>query len=47
MVEVTQRGVAWEDYLQGEPRDLEFYEIEDGEVTVVEAPMYRRLPVEV
>ena len=38
MAEVTQKVITWEDYLQGEPKDLEFYEIEDGEVIVVGAP---------
>ncbi len=38
MAEVTQKVITWEDYLRGEPKDLEFYEIEDGEVIVVGAP---------
>ena len=38
MAEVVQKVITWEDYLQGEPKDLEFYEIEDGEVIVVGAP---------
>ena len=38
MAEVIQKVITWEDYLQGEPRDLEFYEIEDGKVIVVGAP---------
>jgi len=38
MAEVAQKVITWEDYLQGEPKDLEFYEIEDGEVIVVGAP---------
>ncbi|MFN4180151.1 MAG: Uma2 family endonuclease [Armatimonadota bacterium] len=38
MAEVTQKVITWEDYLKGEPKDLEFYEIEDGEVIVVGAP---------
>ncbi|MCS7186087.1 MAG: Uma2 family endonuclease [Armatimonadota bacterium] len=38
MAEVAQKVITWEEYLQGEPKDLEFYEIEDGEVIVVGAP---------
>jgi len=38
MAEVTQKVITWEEYLQGEPKDLEFYEIEDGEVIIVGAP---------
>lgn len=40
MVEVTRKVITWEEYLQGEPKDLEFYEIEDGEVIVVGAPSF-------
>jgi Uma2 family endonuclease len=38
MAEVARKVITWEDYLQGEPKDLECYEIEDGEVIVVGAP---------
>jgi len=38
MAEVAQKVITWEDYLQGEPKDLECYEIEDGEVIAVGAP---------
>jgi len=37
MAEVIQKVITWEDYLQGEPKDLEFYEIEDGKVIVAGA----------
>jgi len=38
MAEVARKVITWEDYLQGEPKGLECYEIEDGEVIVVGAP---------
>ncbi len=38
MAEVTQRVINWEEYLRGEPKGLEFYEIEDGEVVAMVAP---------
>ncbi len=40
MAEVTPKVITWEDYLRGEPKDLEFYEIEDGELIVVGAPSF-------
>lgn len=38
MAKVAQKVVTWEEYLQGEPKDLERYEIIDGEVIEVGAP---------
>ncbi|MCS7191711.1 MAG: Uma2 family endonuclease [Armatimonadetes bacterium] len=40
MAGVAQKVITWDEYLQGEPKDLEFYEIEDGEVIVVGAPSF-------
>ncbi len=38
MAEVAQKVLTWEDYLKGEPKELERYEIVDGEVMEVGAP---------
>ncbi len=38
MAEVVQKVLTWEDYLRGEPKDLECYEVMDGEVIPVPSP---------
>ncbi len=38
MAEVVTKVITWDDYVRGEPAELEHYEIEDGVVIELPAP---------